>query len=87
MNRPAPLINRRTIICGWATSALGDRPLPTVLDSSSEGVPFEKVAQGNSVYDAAFNKVTPLSLPYVLARFLPQLRAAADGDVGTKIPA
>ena len=38
-------------------------------------------------YDAAFNMVTPLSLPYVLDRYVPQLRAAADGDPATKVPA
>lgn len=39
-----------------------------------------------STYAAAFSMVTPLSLPWMLERYVPQLAAAVDGDPKTKVP-
>ncbi|RNI25089.1 ABC transporter substrate-binding protein [Flexivirga caeni] len=39
-----------------------------------------------STYSAAFSMVTPLSLPWMLERYVPQLAAAVDGKVSTKVP-
>jgi iron complex transport system substrate-binding protein len=39
-----------------------------------------------STYSAAFSMVTPLSLPWMLERYVPQLAAAVDGKPSTKVP-
>lgn len=39
-----------------------------------------------STYAAAFSMVTPLSLPWMLERYVPQLAAAVDGKSTTKVP-
>lgn len=39
-----------------------------------------------STYAAAFSMVTPLSLPWMLERYVPQLAAAVDGKPATKVP-
>lgn len=39
-----------------------------------------------STYSAAFSMVTPLSLPWMLERYVPQLAAAVDGKTSTKVP-
>lgn len=39
-----------------------------------------------STYAAAFSMVTPLSLPWMLERYVPQLAAAVDGKAATKVP-
>jgi len=59
----------------------------TSTKANVEGRDIYITPQGDEIYDAAFNMVTPLSLPYVLDRYVPQLRAAADGDPATKVPA
>ena len=41
----------------------------------------------NGSYYVAHSFVTPLSIPYLLDRYVPQLAAAADGDVKTEPPA
>jgi iron complex transport system substrate-binding protein len=40
----------------------------------------------NTEYGAAHSFVSPLSLPYVLDRLVPQLAAAVDGDPSTAVP-
>lgn len=39
----------------------------------------------NSTYASAFSMVTPLSIPWMLKRYVPQLAAAVDGDPATKV--
>ncbi|MFC6706088.1 iron-siderophore ABC transporter substrate-binding protein [Flexivirga alba] len=38
-----------------------------------------------STYSSAFSMVTPLSIPWVLKRYVPQLAAAVDGKTSTKV--
>lgn len=38
-----------------------------------------------STYASAFSMVTPLSIPWVLKRYVPQLAAAVDGKTSTKV--
>lgn len=38
-----------------------------------------------STYASAFSMVTPLSIPWVLQRYVPQLAAAVDGKTSTKV--
>jgi iron complex transport system substrate-binding protein len=45
------------------------------------------VNEGDGNYYVAHSFVTPLSIPYLLDRYVPQLAAAADGAVETKPPA
>ncbi|GAA4726675.1 iron-siderophore ABC transporter substrate-binding protein [Nocardioides endophyticus] len=45
------------------------------------------INDSNGSYYVAHSFVTPLSIPYVLDRYVPQLAAAADGDPKTEPPA
>ncbi len=45
------------------------------------------INESNGNYYVAHSFVTPLSIPYLLDRYVPQLAAAADGDVKTEPPA
>ena len=53
--------------------------------TSEEGRWFD-ISEANGDYYVAHSFVTPLSIPYVLERYVPQLAAAADGDPGTEPP-
>lgn len=45
------------------------------------------ISDADGSYYVAHSFVTPLSIPYLLDRYVPQLAAAADGDPATKPPA
>lgn len=53
--------------------------IPSVLAGDMDSKP--------STYAAAFSLVTPLSIPWLLKRYVPQLAAAVDGKTSTKVPA
>ena len=44
------------------------------------------ISEANGNYYVAHSFVTPLSIPYLLDRYVPQLAAAADGDPKTEPP-
>jgi len=54
--------------------------------TSEEGRWFD-ISEVNGAYYIAHSFVTPLSIPYILERYVPQLAAAADGDPSTEPPA
>jgi iron complex transport system substrate-binding protein len=51
----------------------------------AEGRWFD-ISDANGSYYVAQSFVTPLSLPYTLDRYVPQLAAAVDGDPKTEVP-
>ena len=53
--------------------------------TEQEGRWFD-IAEADGNYYVAHSFVTPLSIPYVLERYVPQLAAAADGDPSTVPP-
>lgn len=48
---------------------------------------FIDVNPSNGAYYGGHSFVSPLSIPYILERYVPQLAAAVDGDPATKVPA
>ena len=48
---------------------------------------FLDISDDSGSYYVAHSMVTPLSIPYVLDRYVPQLAAAVDGDPATEPPA
>jgi iron complex transport system substrate-binding protein len=55
--------------------------------AAEEGRWFDINEEDNGSYYVAHSFVTPLSIPYLLDRYVPQLAAAADGDPKTEPPA
>ncbi len=65
-----------------------DQAVKDVFDKTTtaeEGRWFD-ISDANGAYYVAHSFVTPLSIPYVLERYVPQLAAAVDGDPGTVPP-
>lgn len=54
-------------------------------DTFTEGR-YVDISDANGSYYVAQSFVTPLSIPYVLERYVPQLEAAVDGDPATEPP-
>ena len=65
-----------------------DQAVKDVFDKTTtaeEGRWFD-ISDANGAYYVAHSFVTPLSIPYVLERYVPQLAAAVDGDPDTVPP-
>ena len=45
------------------------------------------ITEDDGAFYVAHSMLTPLSIPYVLERYVPQLAAAVDGKPGTRVPA
>jgi iron complex transport system substrate-binding protein len=54
--------------------------------SAAEGR-YCDISSADGDYYVAHSFVTPLSIPYVLERYVPQLAAAVGGDPSTEVPA
>ena len=48
---------------------------------------FTDISEKDGNFYVAHSFITPLSVPYLLERYVPQLAAAADGDPATEVPA
>ncbi|CAB4704034.1 MAG: ABC transporter substrate-binding protein [Actinobacteria bacterium] len=68
----------------------GDKQVEKIFQGTTayeEGRWFDLNEEDNGSYYVAHSFVTPLSLPYLLDRYVPQLVAASDGDPATEVPA
>ncbi len=65
-----------------------DRQVGTIWDGTEAAAQgrWLDISDADGAYYVAHSFVTPLSIPYVLDRYVPQLAAAADGDPGTAVP-
>jgi iron complex transport system substrate-binding protein len=82
------LLDQKVIV--WSVADVG-KDVPK-LHADRLYADLDVVRQGREVavgedtpYGVAYSFVTALSLPYLLDRLVPQLKAAVDGDPGTKV--
>jgi iron complex transport system substrate-binding protein len=66
-----------------------DKAVKDIFDktTTAEEGRWVDISDADGAYYVAHSFVTPLSIPYVLERYVPQLAAAVDGDPATKPPA
>jgi iron complex transport system substrate-binding protein len=66
-----------------------DKQMASIFEGTSahEEGRWLDISEADGSYYVAHSFVTPLSIPYVLERYVPQLAAAADGDPRTEPPA
>lgn len=70
---------------GYEAAPAGMTKLFEGTDTYEQGRYFD-IYEDAGAYYVAQSMVTPLSIPYTLERYVPQLAAAADGDPGTEPP-
>ncbi|WP_295656646.1 iron-siderophore ABC transporter substrate-binding protein [uncultured Nocardioides sp.] len=74
----------------WLDHDTADPAMKELFEGSrafEEGRWFDISDADGGDYHVAQSMVTPLSIPYVLERYVPQLAAAVDGDPATEVPA
>lgn len=79
------LLNADVLVIYGEQAELEKQPAFAALDVVKQGRVV--YVDENSDLSNALGFSSPLSVPYAVERFLPQLRAAADGDPATKVPA
>lgn len=79
------LLDADVLVIYGKQAELERQPAFAALDAVKEGRVVYLDESGDLANALGFS--SPLSIPYAVERFLPQLRAAADGDPATKVPA
>ncbi|WP_022927903.1 iron-siderophore ABC transporter substrate-binding protein [Patulibacter americanus] len=79
------LLDADVLVIYGKQAELERQPAFAALDVVKEGRVVYLDESGDLANALGFS--SPLSIPYAVERFLPQLRAAADGDPATKVPA